>query len=232
VKPAITVRALRRLAVIAVPLGACALLAACTGSLFQSKAAPPSVYLLSARLGASAAAAPSADGSPGAASPTMPADLAVLRPRIRKGLESDRIAVLYPDRRLDYYADARWSGPLDEVLQDLAVAAFHSGAHLRTVSADASAFASGYWLEIEVVDFQAEYTPAAAAPTVHVHLLARVGGAADRRILGSFEASALQPADDNRLTAIVGAYEQAVDASLVQIVADTERAIDAGLKNR
>ncbi len=46
-----------------------------------------------------------------------------------------------------YFADARWSGPLDEVLQDLALQAFRSGAGLRNVSADASAFASGYWLE-------------------------------------------------------------------------------------
>jgi cholesterol transport system auxiliary component len=230
VRRSLALRALRRnariVARIAAPLGFAALLAACTGSLFQSKTPSSSVYLLSARLDA-VTAAPSA-----ATSAVLPADLAILRPRIRKGLESDRIAVLYPDRRLDYFADARWSGPLDEVLQDLTAQAFHSGAHLRAVSADASAFASGYWLEIEVVDFQAEYTPAAAAPTIHVHLLARIGGAEDRRLLGNFDAIARQPATDNRLTAIVAAYEQSVDTALAQIVSDTERAIGSGLKER
>jgi cholesterol transport system auxiliary component len=194
----------------------CALLAAgCTGSLFQSKAAPASVYLLSARIDAPAAAA------------LLPADLVVLRPRIRKGLETDRIAVLYPDRRLDYFADALWSGPLEDVLQDLAVQAFHSGARLRNVSADASAFAGGNWLEIEVVDFQAEYASVSATgvPTIHVHLLARLGSAGDRHIIATVDADALQPAADNRLTAIVDAYEKAVDTALAKIVADTTRVL-------
>jgi cholesterol transport system auxiliary component len=194
---------------------ACAVLAAgCTGSLFQSKAAPASVYLLSARIDAPSAAA------------LLPADLVVLRPRIRKGLETDRIAVLYPDRRLDYFADALWSGPLDDVLQDLAVQAFHSGARLRNVSADTSAFAGGNWLEIEVVDFQAEYASVSAgAPTIHVHLLARLGSAGDRHIIATVDADALQPATDNRLTAIVDAYEKAVDTALATIVAGTTRAL-------
>jgi ABC-type uncharacterized transport system auxiliary subunit len=189
-------------------------LAACTGSLFQSKVVPPAVYLLSAGgPGAPAAARPD---------PTIPLDLAVLKPKLRTGLETDRIAVLYPDRRLDYFADARWSGPLGEVLQDLVLQELHSRANLRTVSSDASVFSSAYWLEIEVTDFQAEYTSAAAAPTVRVHFLARIGSSGERRILGQFDASALQPAADNRLTAIVEAYEHAADAALTQIVADVD----------
>jgi ABC-type uncharacterized transport system auxiliary subunit len=155
----------------------------------------------------------------------IPVDLAVLRPKLRPGLETDRIAVLYPDRRLDYFADARWSGPLGEVLQDLAVQEFHSRANLRTVSGDASVFASAYWLEIEVTDFQAEYTSAAAAPTVRVQLRARLGASGDRRILGQFAASAQQPAAENRLTAIVDAYARAADAALMHIVAGADEAL-------
>jgi ABC-type uncharacterized transport system auxiliary subunit len=184
--------------------------AACAGSLFKSKAAPPTIYMLSVR--------PSAafDGGSGA---EIPVDLAILKPRARTGLESDRIAVLYPDRRLDYFADARWSGTLGEVLQDLAMQEFHSHAHLHTVSGDASVFASAYWLEIEVTDFQAEYDPGATAPTVRVHFLARIGRSGDRRILGQFAAGAVQPAAENRLTAIVDAYARAADAAMTDIVA-------------
>jgi ABC-type uncharacterized transport system auxiliary subunit len=184
--------------------------AACTGSLFQSKVAPPTVYMLSAGGGQAASAA---------AADEIPVDLAILKPRLRPGLETDRIATLYPDRHLDYYADARWSGPLSEVLQDLAVQAFHSHAHLRTVTGDASVFGSAYWLEIDVSDFQAEYTSAAGAPTVHVHFLARLGRSGDRNIVGQFTASAQQPAAENRLTAIVDAYAHAADAALGEIVA-------------
>ena len=196
-------------------------LAACTGSLFQSKVVPPAVYMLSAGGPGAPAAGGATSGSPAAGrpAPTTPLDLAVLKPKLRTGLETDRIAVLYPDRRLDYFADARWSGPLGEVLQDLVLQELHSRGNLRTVSSDASVFASAYWLEIEVTDFQAEYTSAAAAPAVRVHFLARLGSSGDRQILGQFEAGAVQPAADNRLTAIVEAYEHAADAALAQIVA-------------
>jgi len=193
-------------------------LAACTGSLFQSKAAPPTVYLLSAGAGSPAPGTP----SPAMPAAPIPADLTVLKPKVRPGLESDRIAVLYPDRHLDYFADARWSGPLGEVIQDLAVQALRSHATLRNVSGDGSVFDSPYWLEIEVTDFQAEYTSAATAPTVHVHFLARLGGSGDRLVLGRYAANAQQPAADNRLAAIVDAYAHAADAALAQIAAQAD----------
>ena len=196
---------------VGVLLAACIALPGCTGSLFQSKAVPSSVYMLSAH------------ASPGQS--TLAADLAVMRPRLRAGLDTDRIAVLYPDKRLDYFADARWSGPLDEVVQDLTVQAFTGGAHLRNVSADGSAFASGYWLEVQVNDFQAEYAASGGPPIVHVHFTARLGTAGDRKILGSFQATADQAAADNRLTAIVDAFERACDAVLEQLVADTTRTL-------
>jgi ABC-type uncharacterized transport system auxiliary subunit len=204
-------------------------LAACTGSLFQSKAKPPTVYLLSAGTASAppSTAAGRAAADPPAAGPasTIPVDLTVLKPRLRPGLETDRIAVLYPDRHLDYFADARWSGPLGEVIQDLAVQEFRSHANLARVSGDASVFGSAYWLEIEVADFQAEYTSAATAPTVHVHFLARLGGSGDRRILGQFVANAQQPAAENRLTAIVDAYAHAADAALAEIVVHADETL-------
>jgi ABC-type uncharacterized transport system auxiliary subunit len=189
-----------------VPLGC---MTACSGSFFQSKAAAPTIYVLS----------PGAPSSEAGTAAVIPADLAVLKPRLRTGLESDRIAVLYPDRRLDYFADARWSGALGDMLQDLAVQELHAHAHLRTVSGDSSVFTSGYWLEIEVTDFQAEYASAAQPPTVHVHLLARIGDSGDRRIIGRFEADARQPAAENRLSVIVDAYARAADTAFAQIAA-------------
>jgi cholesterol transport system auxiliary component len=192
-----------------------ALLTACAGSLFKNQAAPPTMYMLSAP--APSAAEP--------ASAVVPTELAVLKLRVRAGLDTDRIAALYPDRRLDYFADARWSGPLDEVLQDLAVQAFHANPGLRNVSADASVFASTYWLELEVTDFQAEYSGNQAAPTVHVHFLARVGSSADRHVLGRFEPDIRVPAADNRMTAIVDAYNRAVDQAFAEIAAGTARTL-------
>lgn len=190
----------------------------CTGSLFQTKAAPPTMYLLSA-----GNASPAADSA--AAGSGLAVDLAILKPRVRAGLDTDRIAALYPDRRLDYFADARWSGPLDEVMLDLIVQVFHTRAGMRNVSGDASAFASAFWLEVTVTDFEAEYRDAAAAPTVRVHLQARIGSSAERRIIARFEADAEQPAGENRMTSIVAAYNQAANTALAQLAANCSAAL-------
>lgn len=197
-------------------------LAGCSGSLFQSKVAPPTIYLLAPTLPAETAA-------PAPAEPpqALPVDLAVLRPRVRAGLESERIAVLYPDHRLDYFADARWSGPLAEVLQDAAVQALRSRAHLRGVSGDASVFASAYWLEIEVTDFQAEYPNGAESPTVHVRLRARIGRSGDRSILGRIAVEGRAPAASNRLGMIVAAFAQACGAALGDAATQVEQILAA-----
>jgi ABC-type uncharacterized transport system auxiliary subunit len=201
-------------------------LSGCTGSLFKSKEPPQSVYLLTV---APAAAPTSVPVSAGA---QIPVDLTVLRPEVRPGLDTSLIAALYPDRHLDHFAGARWSGPLDEVLQDLALQAFRADARVRNVHTDASAFGTGYWLEIDVADFQAEYRGPEAAgdsgpPTVHVHLVARLGTSGDRQVLGQFEADVREPAADNRLTAIVEAYDRAASAALGKIVADTGQTLAA-----
>jgi cholesterol transport system auxiliary component len=195
------------------------LLTACAGSLFKNKAAPPTMYLLSAT--------PKSSAADPAKTPPAPVDVAVLKLRVRAGLDTDRIAALYPDRRMDYFAGVRWSGPLDEVLQDLAVQEFHSNPGLRNVNADGSVFASTYWLEIEVADFQAEYAAGGSAPTVHVHLLARVGNSGDRHVLGRFEPDIHEAAADNRMTAIVDAYNRAADKALAEIAAGTAQALSA-----
>jgi len=180
-------------------------LVACSGSFFKSSAPATSTYLLSITNEAQAGAV------------AIPADLTVLMPRVRTGLDNDRIAALYPDRRLDYYAAARWSGPLDEVVQDLALQAFHG--RFRNVGTDTSAFNGGYWLEMEVADFQAEYGPAPdAGPTVHVRMRVRVGSGSDRHVIGGFEADARQATAENRLTAVVAAYETAAQRAFGEIV--------------
>jgi cholesterol transport system auxiliary component len=196
-----------------------ALLTACAGSLFKNKTAPPTMYVLSAT--------PKSTTADPANAPAAPVELAVLKLRVRAGLDTDRIAALYPDRHMDYFADVRWSGPLDEVLQDVAVQEFHLNPGLRNVSADASVFGSTYWLEIEVEDFQAEYSAIGAAPTVHVHFLARVGNSADRHILGRFEPDIRVAAADNRMTAIVDAYNRAADAAFAEIATGTARTLRA-----
>jgi len=213
-------------------LAAFAALSGCAGSLFKTSGVPPEVYELAAPPAAAPtpAAAPAltppaglpAEGGP-AAMASGPAgatiDLAVHKPRVRIGLDDDLIAVLYPDRRLDHLAHARWSGPLDEMLQDLILETFRARTSAVVAAhADTSAFGSRYWLEVDVDDFQAEYGSGDAPPVIHVHAAARLGGASDRQILGRFDLEARAPASANRVGAIVEAYNRAVDDVLTDLV--------------
>lgn len=199
-------------------------LGACTGSFFKSTLSTPVAYVLSAHTdtGSGQAAAPSAAPSVAPMTgPPVPVDLSILRPRMRPGLDTDRIVAKYPDRRLDFYAGAKWSGSLDDVVQDLTVQLFHLRTNLRSVSSESTRFTSGYWLEIEVEDFQAEYSAPGAAPVIKVHLLARLGRAADHAGIGNYEAMASQAAVENRLEPIIDAYERAANTALSQIVDST-----------
>jgi ABC-type uncharacterized transport system auxiliary subunit len=196
-------------------------LAGC-GSLFRSHAPATTTYQLSV--------------APRPAAAPIEADLAVLSPHVRGGLDNDRIVALYPDLHLDYFAAARWSAPLDEMLLDLTLRAFRGTAALRNVDTDASAFPSGYWLELDVVDFQAEYPDTRAAtgeaPTVHVHLVGRIGGGNDRHLLGQVDAETRQRAASNRLTAVVEAYNQAADQALAKVVGETTETLRRNLESR
>lgn len=212
---------LRRLFAAAVPLA----LAGCTGSLFSSKEPPQSTYLLSFAPGSTGA---NADGPAPGAEAQIPVDLTILRPQVRPGLDTRYIAVLYADRRLDHLSGARWSATLDAVLQDLALQALRHDGRVRNVHTDASSFGTGYWLELDVADFQAEYSGApgdSRAPVVHVHLVARLGESGDRRVVGQFEAEVHEPATENRLSAIVDAYDRAASAALGQIAAGVEQTL-------
>ncbi len=54
---------------------------------------------------------------------------------------------------------------------------------------------------------------------MHVHLQARLGNSGDRRVLARFEPDVREAAADNRMSAIVDAYNRAADQALSEIAA-------------
>jgi len=139
----------------------------------------------------------------------LPVDIAVAQPQVRPGLDTDRIAVLYPDRRLDYFAASRWGGTTDSILRSVLMESLRNGAGLRGVQAETSAFRAGYLLQTEVVDFQAEYADSAGAPSVHVQLIVTLGRYDARQPMASFAVEARVPAASNSLSSVVEAFEKA-----------------------
>ncbi len=194
-------------------------LGACSHSLLRSDRPPPTVYALAPH---------PVSGAPR----PIGADLKVLSPIVAPGLGSARVAASFPDRRLDHFARARWNAPLDEAIEQLAIGEFRARSGLRSVVPDRSVEQAGYWLELEVVAFQAAYPRRGGPPTVDAHIVARVGDAATGRVIARVDADERRRAAANRMTSIVAAFESAADAALDRVVATTDTRIARALNAR
>jgi cholesterol transport system auxiliary component len=166
-----------------------------------------------------------------AAGEPLPADLLVAVPTAAPGLEGERIAASYPDRRLDYYAGARWGAELPAVVQSLLVESFRGSGRLRAVQGASAPFRVSHVLQVEVVRFEARYS-GSGAPTVNVTLAATLGRRQGGVVLGSFTASAEVPATADRLGAIAAAFDAAWGSAATELVARTLDAVEADLASQ
>lgn len=190
------------------------LCAGCVSGAFDSEQPPQHVYVLSPLPAAST------EGGP------LPIGLTVTRPTARPGLDTDRIALLQTDRRLDYYAGARWGAETPAVVQDLLIQSLRNTGRLATVQGDLSPFASEYVLQTDLADFQAEYT-SGTNPVVRVSMVCTVGRVRDRKPLADFTAAATAPASGNTLSATVEAFEAAYQQAAKVAVSETLNALVA-----
>ena len=187
--------------------------AGCASGAFNSERPVSQLYQISA----------AEPGTP--AAQVLPVDLAVARPLPRPGLDTERIAVRYADRRFDYYAAARWGAEAADVVQDLLIDSMRASGGLRTVHGHLSSFSSQYVLETELRDFQAEYAREGDLPTVRVTLVCTVGRVRDRAALATFTSSAAVRAEDNSQRAVVAAFENAYREVGAKVVTETLAAL-------
>jgi ABC-type uncharacterized transport system auxiliary subunit len=199
------------------------LLGACTS--FKSNEKVPQAWALRyAPLAPEVAAAGATPRVPslapsGAVAAQLPA-LQVLRPIAAPGLDDDHITLLREGQKLDFYAGARWAGPLPEVIGQVAVEALRARGAFRAVLGDGAAFAAEQSLQLEIVRCTAVYA-GSGAPEVQVKLVASFGRRDDRRLLATQVLEAKAQASENRLGAVAAAYERAVNAALAQLTLPT-----------
>jgi ABC-type uncharacterized transport system auxiliary subunit len=154
-----------------------------------------------------------AAAAPGVAAGGTTGVLRVLRPLAAPGIDNERIAFRRADRSLDYYRGDRWSGRVPELVQALALDTLRAAGSYRAVQPESAPFGYDEALQIEVRDFQAEYA-GAAAPVVKVALVCTLGRRSDRSLLATFTLQGSATATENRMRAIVAAFDAAVDAAL------------------
>jgi cholesterol transport system auxiliary component len=189
-------------------------LAACSG-VFESDLAAPQSYVL--RLPPTSAPEPNNEAG----------SVRVQRPEASPGLESERIALLRSEQRFDFYAASRWAAPAPDVVESVMVDTLRGTGAFKAVFDDSAPFAPRYSLRCTLRRFEADYTKGGGAPTVFVALDCTLGRTRDRELLASFTAAGSAAAGEDRLNAVVAAFESATAATMSEL----GRAASAALAN-
>jgi cholesterol transport system auxiliary component len=187
-------------------------LAACSG-VFESDLAAPQSYVLRVP------PAPTPDLVSGSGS------ILVQRPEAGPGLASERIALLRSGQRFDFYAASRWAAPAPDVVESVLVDTLRATGLFSAVFDDSAPFPPRYNLRCNLRRFEADYTKGGSAPTVFVTLDCTVGRHRDRALLSSFTASGSAAASEDRLNAVVAAFESATAMAMSDIARGTTAAV-------
>lgn len=147
-------------------------------------------------------------------------------PTVRLGVEqgtfpreADGIRILTTEgRQVSYLAGARWASPAETQFENALFQAFQ-GAPVALYPRGAGGSAPAL-LRVDVTRFEADYVNgSAAAPVVRVQASALIVERLGRRLIGQREFAVEQPATDNRVGAVVAAYDAAVGEVTRQITA-------------
>lgn len=157
-----------------------------------------------------------------AATVTSGATVRVRRPEPGPGLDSDRIALLRSDQRFDFYTASRWAAPAPDIVEDVILDRLRGSGLFSSVFDDASPYLPQYELRCGLSRFESDYTSEGSragggAPTAQVALDCTFGRHRDRALLANFTARGSARAADDRLGAIVAAFEAAATAAMTEL---------------
>jgi cholesterol transport system auxiliary component len=185
-------------------------LAAMPGCTMLGGTPPTQIYRLSPRL----------NDPPGDS--RLPSALLIDRPTAPESLDTDRIALTRGTTRFDYYADSIWTDRLPALLQRLLVDGFESNGRTAEVESDLPAPDRGYVLRTDVREFEARYADADdGPPEVTLVLDLQLLALPDNRWVGHRLVSVRVAASQDKLDAVVDAFDAAAGQALAQIIAWT-----------
>jgi len=189
-------------------------LAGCAGSLLESRAEAPETYRLQGAAFADRGTC-------------LPLALAVARPHASPALDSERIAVVRPDRRFDYYAGMRWAEPAPEMLQQRLVHALAADGCFAAVVAAPSRVPAELLLDVELRRFEATYAAAGSVPEIRVELQLSLVEPREARRVTSVVAAGSAVATADRRGAVIEAFERASSEALLKSVDAVRQAAPA-----
>ncbi len=132
---------------------------------------------------------------------------------------TDRILTVSPGGEAAYIAGARWISPATVLFDEQVTKAFLTVDRIRPISRGEVARAD-YAIRLDVVNFETRYDQGAkAAPTVVVAVRCLISRSSDRKLLEDRLFTANVRASENRVGAIVPAYNKALSDVMTQVLA-------------
>ncbi len=127
-----------------------------------------------------------------------------------------------------YLADSRWSGPASVLFDEALVSAFDANAGPAHLVARGEPAAATYTLRVDVTRFEANYDQGSrATPKVVVEAHAELIRATDRTVVGDRIFRTELRTSDDRVSAIVAAFDQATGKTLADLLAWTNQTVVA-----
>lgn len=196
--------------------GAAALLSGCISLLPESD--PVQLYRFEGRLESAGAAAPASSS------------FGVLLPEsgFVQASSGDRILTINGPEAA-YIADARWVAPAETLFQEAVERAFDANPGPARLVARGGLQQSDLTLRLDVRCFEANYDNGLRSPPeILVRVQASLVARADRAVLGDRAFEVRVRADDNRVSEIVEAFDEATAGVLGQLVDWTNRTAPPG----
>jgi cholesterol transport system auxiliary component len=161
--------------------------------------------------------------------PIPSSKLTVDLPTASQSLDTNRIALTQGRTRFDYYADSVWTDRLPLLLQSLMVEAFEADGRIAEVGRDAYGLTRGYLLRTDIRQFEAQYKgPTTSPPEIVVVLELQLSADSQGRSVGKRLISARAHPSQDKVDAIVIAFDTATGYALTQSVAWVHQAIFHG----
>ncbi len=144
--------------------------------------------------------------------------LAILRPDVAAGLDSERIALTQSDGTMDFFAKASYPDRVPPMVQQALLDGFEASGRIDAVAPEQAALHADYNLVIDVKDFAAHYSQQDGIPGVTVSITAKMTTAHGRVIVSSFSTTQTGTASINSAAAVAQALQKALGAAVAAIV--------------
>jgi cholesterol transport system auxiliary component len=136
----------------------------------------------------------------------------VPEPVAPRALSSDRVAVVMNGGHISYAAGARWNERAPRVVQERILSAFEADPRTAAAVRPEDGVTSRYELRLDLLRFDAVYDRGeTSAPIVFVELRAKLIDRTSRELVNSTRVTTQQRASENRMGAIIAAFDGAMN---------------------